>query len=469
MKALVFAVDDNYVIPLKVLWHTIYQTDSLSSDYQVFILHEDSLGEASILQLKEFFGVYRVTPLFKDLSTFVPPKLPLKQSDHVSRATFYRLYIASILPADIDYAVYLDVDTIVVRSIRSIFTAEIGDMPIAAVDHLSLYDQLRLWGPDGGTYFNAGVLIVNLKQWRDQKVELKFEDIIRTHSHRIQWWDQDILNIAFQNRWARIPIWFNVNYTIYQAIGEPVALRNSHLIHYTTSRKPWNQQNPNSLEVLWHKSLADLSEYAAQGSLATDSILAPAIRRSLPKVFDNRDDMIKSFIEEDMVVAEIGVLEGAFSESMLSKAKLRLIYLVDLFEGFVGSGDQNGNHFKNVSMENAYDYLIQKYRESKNVTIFKGSSQAFFEGLEDNSLDLVYIDADHSYSGCKSDLNYAFSKVRQGGLIVGHDYSFNPLKTACVYSFGVKKAVDEFCESRGQRIIAKAMDGCVSYAIRLEK
>jgi len=52
---------------------------------------------------------------------------------------------------------------------------------------------------------------------------------------------------------------------------------------------------------------------------------------------------------------------------------------------------------------------------------------------------------------------------------MGHDYEMNMSKSNRYYVFGVKQAVDEYCNSYNQTIFAKAMDGCVSYAIHVNK
>ena len=65
--------------------------------------------------------------------------------------------------------------------------------------------------------------------------------------------------------------------------------------------------------------------------------------------------------------------------------------------------------------------------------------------LPDESLDLVFIDGDHTYEGCKADISNYYAKVKPGGFIAGHDYENDEFK------FGqmVKRAVDEFVESNG--------------------
>ncbi len=84
----------------------------------------------------------------------------------------------------------------------------------------------------------------------------------------------------------------------------------------------------------------------------------------------------------------------------------------------------------------------------------------------DATFDVVYIDADHGYAGCLTDLEVAFAKTKAGGVIAGHDYEMNMEKANTHYNFGVKRAVDEFCARHGLTIFAKANDGCVSFAIR---
>jgi hypothetical protein len=50
---------------------------------------------------------------------------------------------------------------------------------------------------------------------------------------------------------------------------------------------------------------------------------------------------------------------------------------------------------------------------------------------------------------------------------MGHDYGINPERPDSRWAFGVRRAVDEFCESRGESVPFFAMDGCTSFAIQL--
>lgn len=105
MRGLVFSIDDAYVMPFKVLWHTLIKTDSIPSKTPIFILHADTLSTESIDDLKLFSERYGRSVSFLNAERFVPNDLPL--SHHISKATYYRLYISSILPSNLFSARYV--------------------------------------------------------------------------------------------------------------------------------------------------------------------------------------------------------------------------------------------------------------------------------------------------------------------------------------------------------------------------
>jgi len=79
--------------------------------------------------------------------------------------------------------------------------------------------------------------------------------------------------------------------------------------------------------------------------------------------------------------------------------------------------------------------------------VIKGKSLEVAKTVKDNSLDWVYIDANHSYEAAKEDIAAWYPKVRIGGIVSGHDYIEN--YSVLAYKFGVYQAVNEFCEANG--------------------
>lgn len=185
--------------------------------------------------------------------------------------------------------------------------------------------------------------------------------------------------------------------------------------------------------------------------------------------FETRQEMLSGCVRKGGVYAEIGVFEGEFSAFILNALEPSRLYMMDLFQGHCGSGNQDGNFFKMLDLNKSFQDLNQKYAGDERVVIQRGNSRDLLSDLDDNTLDMVYIDGDHGYEGCKSDLELAYKKCKPGGWICGHDYEMNMAKAQTDYVFGVKRAVDEFCLNYGQTIVAKGIDGCVSYAIHLSK
>lgn len=83
------------------------------------------------------------------------------------------------------------------------------------------------------------------------------------------------------------------------------------------------------------------------------------------------------------------------------------------------------------------------------LTFLQGWSDAVAKRFDDESLDLVFIDADHSEGGVRTDLAAWVPKVRPGGIVAGHDY-------AARHHPGVKIAVDDFFRDHGHPVKLEA-------------
>jgi predicted O-methyltransferase YrrM len=91
----------------------------------------------------------------------------------------------------------------------------------------------------------------------------------------------------------------------------------------------------------------------------------------------------------------------------------------------------------------------------RRVIIARPSVEAA-ENFDDNSMDFVFLDADHSYESVKADITAWWPKIKPGGWLCGHDYGGWLVvkrggKETKQY-FGVKQAVDEFAEGLGLRV-----------------
>lgn len=159
------------------------------------------------------------------------------------------------------------------------------------------------------------------------------------------------------------------------------------------------------------------------------------------KFRNNLVDALKE-LNLPLVVAEIGVAEGLFSRDMAAKGLDRL-YCVD-FYGQIPDVSGDGN-----SAPEWHNHNMQEARDRLNpwkgkVTWLRGLSPQMAEYVPEESLGMLYLDGDHSYGGVMADLAAWYAKVVPGGIIAGHDYLNE--------SYGVKKAIDVFCEYRKHEV-----------------
>jgi lipopolysaccharide biosynthesis glycosyltransferase len=138
--------------------------------------------------------------------------LPSKGASLGGRMSWIRVVLPDALP-DVDRVVYLDADTFVRQSLLPLWNS-LGDAPIGAVTNVTeraMYPHLTSLGiDDAKNYFNAGVLVIDLAVWREERVK---EQLIRFAASRpLPWYDQDALNVVFAGRWKRLhPKWNAMN------------------------------------------------------------------------------------------------------------------------------------------------------------------------------------------------------------------------------------------------------------------
>lgn len=163
-------------------------------------------------------------------------------------ATFYRVKIASILK-NLDKVLYLDCDLIVCRSLAQLYGTDITDYWIAGVeDPLAIKNKIRLKYEEKDLYFNAGVLLINLKKWREDNIESRLYEYMRNSCEKIKWGDQDLLNDVLHSKALAVDLRWNSQYYpfghTYKSEKEyQYALKHPFIVHYILADKPWMQNS----------------------------------------------------------------------------------------------------------------------------------------------------------------------------------------------------------------------------------
>jgi hypothetical protein len=140
--------------------------------------------------------------------------------------------------------------------------------------------------------------------------------------------------------------------------------------------------------------------------------------------------------------AEIGVAEGRFSEIMMSWDRCEAHYMIDAWQQLNQRGD--GGFPDDWHMGNYSEAMARTAKYSDRRIVWRGKSFEQIPFIPDDQLVLAYVDADHSYEGCKRDLDLIWPKIQSGGILSGHDF--------LAPEYGVGMAVIDFAEQRGLTI-----------------
>jgi hypothetical protein len=140
--------------------------------------------------------------------------------------------------------------------------------------------------------------------------------------------------------------------------------------------------------------------------------------------------------------AEIGIYKGKFCEKFCREGIE--MYAVDSFlPGHVSQSTERSDYI--------YNYARKVLNRFDNCNIIKKTSIDAVKEIPLESLDFVYIDADHSFKGIAEDIYEWYFRVRKGGIIAGHDYAYTGDDIRAIESYRkhtqVKEVVDAFVKA----------------------
>lgn len=168
-------------------------------------------------------------------------------------------------------------------------------------------------------------------------------------------------------------------------------------------------------------------------------------------IMAHRDDYGKVLNQLELLNegVEVGVCEGYYSFVLLSTWQGKKLYSIDPWKVF-GAEYQDINNVSQGLHDLRYESVKKKLAPFKERSeIIRLTSLEGAQLFADESLDFVYLDAQHSYEAVKADIETWYPKIKKGGLISGHDYFDVVIDCG---DFGVRKAVNEFVKTHQLKI-----------------
>lgn len=265
----VCAADNNYAMPLAVTMRSAIE--NLEDQHKIhFYIIDGGIQENNKQKILKSLVPDKCEVKFVTVPDFWLQEITkvhaycevenITANKYLSVAAYYRLFIPAILPETIEKAIYLDCDLVVRGNLAQLWQIEIGENYILAAQDMGImqvsttpygllnYQELGI-APEA-KYFNSGVLVLNLKKWRNEQFIVKALTYFKSNSNYVRFHDQDVLNALLPGAWGELPPQWNFQPTIHISASwneNPLLAetydklsQNPNIIHYTSALKPWN-------------------------------------------------------------------------------------------------------------------------------------------------------------------------------------------------------------------------------------
>lgn len=257
---IVCCTDTHYIMPTGVMLKSLFDNNK-TENLTVHVIIDDSVTESDKRALTEITEGY-ISFYAAGLIHCSFPNIGVTHT-HVTTASYYRLFLTQLLPVEIEKVLYLDGDIIINDNLSDLWETNIENYAIGCIQDMDEMPNLnRVSYPRDYGYFNAGVLLVNLKFWRDHQLLEIFLQCIRVNGTKLMYHDQDVLNFTLYDKKRYLPMRYNVqNGFLYKKRFQlfthddnsndlKVAQQHPAIIHYTLS-KPWKQNSVSPFKRLF--------------------------------------------------------------------------------------------------------------------------------------------------------------------------------------------------------------------------
>ncbi len=242
-----FSLDNNYAMQLGVCISSILKNIEIKTDdrlnFYVLDAGISTLNKKKIETLKSIkdFNISYIKVDEERFKNCPFPQTEIHRNKIITIASYYRLVLPSLFP-NLDKMLYLDVDTLVLNNLVSLYNTDIeGYYAAMAIDAEATSNALRI---NTKKYFNAGVLILNLKKLREDGMEQKFFDFIDENREKIVYHDQDVLNCVLKDKIKILNGMYNlqINKFSVNVQGKFLdILPYINIMHYAGRIRPWDK------------------------------------------------------------------------------------------------------------------------------------------------------------------------------------------------------------------------------------
>lgn len=244
------------------------------------ILFEDQLTKNQKTKILDTFNKNKKSNQFFEIRAAPNMKIPSANALAGNFTTYGRLFLGELLPKE-NIVLYLDSDIIVNCDINDVFIEMVGDytLYVSGVGERNwsldkkLYEKAGL--KMGELCFNAGIIGINLKKWREKDGFKKCLDMIKLYPNQFLSADQALLNVTFHDDFLILPENINIS-----ALPSRFVNTNNGIYHFIGFPKPWDL-----LGKKMHDNYKLWEKYFLKSSIGNRNYLKYSTLKRLTKSF----------------------------------------------------------------------------------------------------------------------------------------------------------------------------------------
>ena len=187
---------------------SVLENNKSFNSINIYIV-DNNISDGNKLELKKLVESYQRNIIFIDFEKY-KKYLNLNMEWQISISSYARLFVASMLPSNIDKVLYFDCDTLIVDSLDELWNQDINDFYVAGVcDTVPSNTKQAIGLNSTDFYINAGMILINLKKWREDNLEKRLLDFIDDHNGNVIHHDQGVINGVIKNK-KILPLKYNL-------------------------------------------------------------------------------------------------------------------------------------------------------------------------------------------------------------------------------------------------------------------
>ncbi len=207
---ILFSSDDNYARHMGVAIYSVLLHNMDEETIRFYVI-DNHISQPNIEKLKSVVHGFKNADIYFFPFDKYENQLHLNLAWPISISSYARLFIGEMLPDNIDRVLYMDCDVVVNDALEDLWRTELNGNILGAVqDTIPSKTKASVGLLPKQPYFNAGVLLIDLDQWRLNRIGKKSLEFIDSHRGRVTHHDQGVLNGLLKDQWERIPLKYNV-------------------------------------------------------------------------------------------------------------------------------------------------------------------------------------------------------------------------------------------------------------------